>query len=183
MDLLAAEITARTGKDPGEHYRELDGGVRRAVLHAHRRAGDAGAEGAAAEAVARGGQGIDAGRRADHRQADPRPGQRRADRRPEGRDRERLVRGPALRHREHLQDLRGELQGRGAPRRDRGRGSGHGGQCHGILRMSDRGAGVSVSAGIPASGAAARRNAVHARVRMAARPDEAVGPARKEGLR
>jgi phosphoglucomutase len=24
MDLLAAEITARTGKDPGEHYRELD---------------------------------------------------------------------------------------------------------------------------------------------------------------
>ena len=28
MDLLAAEITARTGKDPGEHYQELDGGVR-----------------------------------------------------------------------------------------------------------------------------------------------------------
>jgi len=25
MDLLAAEITARTGKDPGEHYRELTG--------------------------------------------------------------------------------------------------------------------------------------------------------------
>ena len=23
MDLLAAEITARTGKDPGEHYREM----------------------------------------------------------------------------------------------------------------------------------------------------------------
>ena len=23
VDLLAAEITARTGKDPGEHYREL----------------------------------------------------------------------------------------------------------------------------------------------------------------
>ena len=23
MDLLAAEITARTGKDPGQHYREL----------------------------------------------------------------------------------------------------------------------------------------------------------------
>ena len=31
MDLLAAEITARTGKDPGEHYRELDGGVRHAA--------------------------------------------------------------------------------------------------------------------------------------------------------
>jgi phosphoglucomutase len=24
MDLLAAEITARTGKDPGEHYRDLE---------------------------------------------------------------------------------------------------------------------------------------------------------------
>ena len=53
MDLLAAEITARTGKDPGEHYRELDGGVRRAALHAHRRAGHARAEGAAREALAR----------------------------------------------------------------------------------------------------------------------------------
>ena len=60
MDLLAAEITARTGKDPGEHYQELDGGVRRAVLHAHRRAGHARAEGTAAEAVARGGARIDA---------------------------------------------------------------------------------------------------------------------------
>ncbi len=50
MDLLAAEITARTGKDPGEHYRELDGRVRHALLHAHRRCGDARAEGAAGEA-------------------------------------------------------------------------------------------------------------------------------------
>ena len=57
MDLLAAEITARTGKDPGEHYRELTAQVRHAVLHAHRRPGHARAEGAAAEAVARGGQG------------------------------------------------------------------------------------------------------------------------------
>ena len=86
MDLLAAEITARTGKDPGEHYRELDGGVRHAVLHAHRRAGDAGSRRRRLrETVARGRQGVDAGRRADHRQADPRPGQQRPDRRPEGR--------------------------------------------------------------------------------------------------
>ena len=35
-NLLAAEITARTGKDPGEHYHELDGRVRHAVLHTHR---------------------------------------------------------------------------------------------------------------------------------------------------
>ena len=67
MDLLAAEITARTGKDPGEHYRELTERVRHAVLHAHRRAGDAGAEGAAAQAVARSrARRRDAGRRADH---------------------------------------------------------------------------------------------------------------------
>ena len=57
MDLLAAEITARTGKDPGRALPRADRGVRHAVLHAHRRAGDARAEGAAAEALARGGDG------------------------------------------------------------------------------------------------------------------------------
>ena len=41
LDLLAAEIRAVTGKDPGELYRELDGALRRARLRAHRRAGDA----------------------------------------------------------------------------------------------------------------------------------------------
>ncbi len=112
MDLLAAEITARTGKDPGEHYRELTDGVRHTLLHAHRRPRDPRTEGTPAEAVARGRQGIEAGRRADHRQADPRPRQRRPDRRPEGRHRQRLVRRPPVRHREHLQDLRRELSGR-----------------------------------------------------------------------
>ena len=52
MDLLAAEITARTGKDPGEHYRELTAEFGTPLLHAHRCAGHAGAEGEAAEAVA-----------------------------------------------------------------------------------------------------------------------------------
>ena len=47
MDLLAAEILARTGKDPGEHYRELTEQVRDAVLHADRRPGDPRAEGEA----------------------------------------------------------------------------------------------------------------------------------------
>ena len=51
MDLLAAEITARTGKDPGEHYGELAGGVRRLLLYAYRRAGHSRAKGATAEAV------------------------------------------------------------------------------------------------------------------------------------
>ena len=41
MDLLAAEITARTGKDPGEHYRELTAQMGSALLHAHRCASDA----------------------------------------------------------------------------------------------------------------------------------------------
>jgi len=51
MNLLAAEITARTGKDPGEHYRDLDGRVRHAFYSRIRRAGDAGAEGASREAL------------------------------------------------------------------------------------------------------------------------------------
>ena len=111
MDLLAAEITARTGKDPGEHYRELTARVRHSALHADRRAGDAGAEGAAAQAVAR-----DRSRRRSW---------------PASRSLAKLTRAPgndaaigglkvvaasgwfAARpsgHREHLQDLRGELQ-------------------------------------------------------------------------
>ncbi len=53
MDLLAAEITARTGKDPGEHYRELTAEFGDALLHAHRRAGDAGAEGEACRSCRR----------------------------------------------------------------------------------------------------------------------------------
>ena len=52
MNLLAAEITARTGKDPGEHYRGADGEFGTAVLHADRCAGDAGAEGEVGQAVA-----------------------------------------------------------------------------------------------------------------------------------
>ena len=55
MDLLAAEITARTGKDPGELYQELTNRVRNAVLHAHRCASDAGSESAAAKVVSRSG--------------------------------------------------------------------------------------------------------------------------------
>ena len=53
MDLLAAEITARMGKDPGELYQELTTEFGTPILHAHRCAGDAGSEGAVAEVVAR----------------------------------------------------------------------------------------------------------------------------------
>ena len=59
MNLLAAEITARTGKDPGEHYQRADRGVRNIVLHAHRRPRDAGAEGGASADSRRSGQGAE----------------------------------------------------------------------------------------------------------------------------
>ena len=131
MDLLAAEITARTGRDPGEHYRDADRAVRRTVLHAHRRTGDAEQKARLERAVAGGGQGVEFGRRADHRQAEPRPRQQRSDRRSQGGRPKRLVRGPAVRHRGRLQDLRGKLQGRGAPGRHRQRGSGDGECCAG----------------------------------------------------
>jgi len=65
MDLLAAEITARTGKSPGEHYRELDGGVRHPVLHAHRRARHARAESKVGKTHPRRGEGVKPGGRAN----------------------------------------------------------------------------------------------------------------------
>ena len=50
MDLLAAEITARTGKDPGEHYRELTAEFGTPYYTRIDAAGDARAEGEAGEA-------------------------------------------------------------------------------------------------------------------------------------
>ena len=61
-NLLAAEITARTGKDPGEHYQELTAAVRHGALYAHRRPGHPRAEGEAGKIVARGRQGVGPGR-------------------------------------------------------------------------------------------------------------------------
>src|SRR5439155_20937410 len=52
--------------------------------------------------------------------------QRRPDRRPEDRHRQRVVRSPTVRHRERLQDLRGELPRSGAPGRAGARGAGAG---------------------------------------------------------
>ena len=77
LGLLAAEITARTGKDPGEHYRRLDRAIRRVALHPHRRARPrrsrkAGFKQLSPEAVTR----DRAGRRADRRQADARSRER-----------------------------------------------------------------------------------------------------------
>ena len=65
-NLLAAEITARTGKDPGEHYQATDSRVRHIVLHTHRCASDTGAEGEAGKIVARSGCDGEPRRGADH---------------------------------------------------------------------------------------------------------------------
>jgi phosphoglucomutase len=69
MNLLAAEITARTGKDPGEHYRELTAEF--GTPYYSRIDAAPGAEGEAGETLAGGGDGGHARRRADHDQADP----------------------------------------------------------------------------------------------------------------
>ena len=61
--LLAAEITARTGRDPGEIYRRADGRVRRAGRRPRRSAGHPGAKAAAGGALATAGSLLRAGRR------------------------------------------------------------------------------------------------------------------------
>ncbi len=114
MGLLSAEILARTGKDPGEHYREL---TERFGAPVYERI-DAPAtpeqkaillklspEQVKAHELA--GEPIEA-------MLTKAPGNGAPDRRPEGGDEERMVRGKAFRHRACLQDLRREFLGRRA---------------------------------------------------------------------
>jgi phosphoglucomutase len=65
MNLLAAEITARSGKDPGEHYDALTAEFG-SLLHAYRCTGDTGAKGEPRKTVSGGGQGAEPGWRADY---------------------------------------------------------------------------------------------------------------------
>ena len=118
MGLLAAEILARTGRDPGELYRELTERFGDAGLRAHRRAGHARAEGSVAEAFAGAIARLRIRGRKDRGDAHHRSRQRRAHRRVEGGDGERLVRGAPVGHRKRLQALRGKLPRRGAPAED-----------------------------------------------------------------
>ena len=74
MDLLAAEITARTGKDPGRALPRTDGAnsarrITRASTRRPRRSRKAKLQKLSPEAVK-----DSTGGRTDHRQADPRPG-------------------------------------------------------------------------------------------------------------
>ena len=123
MDLLAAEITARTGKDPGEHYQELTAEFGTPYYTRIDAPATPEQKARLQELSPAAVQESKLAGRADHRQTDTRPGQRRPDRRIESRHQERLVRRPAVRHRKPLQDLRRELQGRKALAGDRDRGS------------------------------------------------------------
>jgi len=128
MDLLAAEITARTGKDRGEHYRELtaefgtpcytriDAPATPAMkARLEKLSPDA------VTALTLAGDPITA-------KLTRAPGNN-APVGPEGRGPPRVVRGAAFRHGERLQDLRGELRGPAASRRHRERGAEDRGPC------------------------------------------------------
>jgi len=121
MNLLAAEITARTGKDPGEHYHALTAEFGTAYYTRIDAAATPEQKGEAGATVARGGQGIEPCRRTDHRKALSCAGEQRPDRWSQGRHPQRLVRSAPVRHRSRLQDLRRKLQGRATPAGDRNR--------------------------------------------------------------
>ncbi len=115
MDLLAAEITARTGKDPGEHYRDLTAEFGTSYYTRIDAPATPEQKAKLGKLSAGGRNCIDACRRTDHRQADARAWKQCAYRRVESRNRKRLVCGPAFGHGKYLQGLRGKLQGCRAP--------------------------------------------------------------------
>jgi phosphoglucomutase len=114
MDLLAAEITAVTGKDPGEHFRELTAEFGTPYYTRIDAAATPEQKASLAKLSPEAVKESKSGRRCDHRQADARSGQQRRHRRFESRDGERLVCRASLRHGKHLQDLRGEFPRRAA---------------------------------------------------------------------
>ena len=134
--LLAAEITARMGRDPGEIYRELTDEF---GAPAYDRV-DAPATPAQKKMLAQLSpeqvHSAAAGGRKDTGDAHPRARQRCADRRSEGGDRKRLVCGAAVRHRGHLQDLRREFSGRGPSAPHPVRSADHRRRCAGQCRMN-----------------------------------------------
>ena len=130
LALLASEITAVTGKSPSQLYKGLTDQFGDPGLRADRRRGHPRAEGGPRQALTVGRHRHRTRGRNHHGQADRSAGQRGGDRRAQGGHRERLVRGPPLRHRGRLQDLRRVLQGRRAPQAGPGRGKGAGGRGH-----------------------------------------------------
>ena len=112
--LLAAEITARMGRDPGEIYRELTREFGEPVYDRVEAPATPEQKETAGETLAAAGPVHRAGRRKNPDRPHPRAGQRRSHRRVEGGGRERMVRGASVRDREYLQDLCGELPGSGS---------------------------------------------------------------------
>ena len=124
LDLLAAEITATTGRDPGEHYRALESRFGSPVYERMdvpanelQRAVLANLSPDLIQATELAGEKIIA--RLTHA-----PGNNAAHRRVEGDHGKRLVRGQAVRDGRYLQGLCRELPKRGASPADPGRGSG-----------------------------------------------------------
>ncbi len=118
MCLLAAEITAVTGKNPQEHYNEL---AERFGAPSYNRlqASATSAQKAALSKLSPEMVSADTpGGGSDHCPSDRGAGQRGGDWRPQGDDRQRLVRGASVRHRRRLQDLLRKLPRRRASQAD-----------------------------------------------------------------
>ena len=122
--LLAAEITARMGRDPGEIYRELTREFGEPVYDRVEAPATPEQKETAGETLAAAGRAHRSGRRKNPGHPHPRAGQRRSHRRVEGGGGERMVRGASVGDRGYLQDLCGELPGSGSSAPHRGGSTG-----------------------------------------------------------
>ena len=127
--LLAAEITARMGRDPGEIYRELTREFGEPVYDRVEAPATAEQRVIAGETLAAAGPNQRPRRRKNPDHPHPRAGERRSHRRVESGGRERMVRGASVRDRRHLQDLRGELPGSGSSAAHPGGSADHRQRC------------------------------------------------------
>ena len=112
--LLAAEITARMGRDPGEIYRELTREFGEPVYDRVEAPATPEQKKLLAKLSPQQVTAHRTGGRKDPDHPHPRAGQRRSHRRVEGDGRKRMVRGASVRDRGYLQDLCGELPGSGS---------------------------------------------------------------------
>ena len=123
MDLLAAEITAVTGKEPGEHFRELTAEFGTPYYTRIDAAATPEQKAKLVKTFARSRERIQTRRRHHHRQADARAGQPCRHRGIEGRDRDRWfaarpsgteniykIYAESFRDEAHLQTIVGEAQ-------------------------------------------------------------------------
>ena len=124
LGLLAAEITARLGVDPGAPLRRAHPRVRRAGLRADRRARRRMSRSGCSPSSPRAGRRARTGGRPDPRDPDHRSRQRGSDRRTESDHRQRMVCRPPVRHGGGLQAVRGEFPRPPASRTDPGGGAG-----------------------------------------------------------